>query len=246
MSHLFPNVHRQLFCNTTEPILPAVDHEVLGPMMPAPTNNTATPVPAQENLVHVLTANHEDPDFWRYIQANFHFEFEFEQNPTLDSAKNVILKDEHFPYDLPGFSVNMVPPWSNEIGYVKHGSRGKQPCISGDTEKLMTSGKQPSISGDTVKIISSFFPGDSYRFDPIEICNVVHFDSDSDCTSTARTRHPQKKYKAVKECAACEYVGGQEHCDWINRVTGQTKQEAIPKDMQNAKSPSDDAYGKKS
>ncbi|TQE05532.1 hypothetical protein C1H46_008867 [Malus baccata] len=181
MSHLFLNVRRQLFCNTTEPLLPAVDHEVLGPMMPAPTNNTATPVLTQENLVLVLTANHEDPDFWRYLQANFHVEFEFKQNPTLDS----------------GFGVNVVPPWSNEIGYVKHGSRGKQPCISGDTEKLMTSGKQPSISGDTVKIISSFFPGDSYRFDPIEICNVVHFDFDSDCTSTARTRHPQKRYKAV-------------------------------------------------
>ncbi|KAM1013421.1 hypothetical protein FF1_043356 [Malus domestica] len=296
MSHLFPNVRRQLFCNTTEPLLPAVDYEVLGPMMPAPTNNTATPVPTQENLLPVLTANHEDPDFWRYLQANFHVEFEFEQNPTFDSganqqfespaktttawgewkdfshgsnmpiyphpspnpliniycprydeaAKNVILKDEHFPSDLPGFGVNVVPPWSNEIGYVKHGSRGKQPCISADTEKLMTSGKQPSISGDTVKIISSFFPGDSYRFDPIEICNAVHFDSDSDCTSTARTRHPQKRYKAVKECAACEYVGGQERCDWMNRAIGQTKQEAIPKDIQNAKSPFDDAYGKKS
>ncbi|KAM2574933.1 hypothetical protein TB2_006812 [Malus domestica] len=160
--------------------------------------------------------------------------------------KNVILKDEHFPSDLPGFGVNVVPPRSNEIGFVNHGSSGKQPCISCDTEKLMTNGKQPSISGDTVKIISSFFPGDSYRFDPIEICNVVHFNSDSDCTSTARTRHPQKRYKAVKECAACEYVGGQEHCDWMNRATGQTKQEAIPKDIQNAKSPSDDAYGKKS
>ncbi|RXH89123.1 hypothetical protein DVH24_006101 [Malus domestica] len=75
-----------------------------------------------------------------------------------EPAKNVILKDEHFPSDLPGFGVNVVPSWSNEIGYVKHGSRGKQPCISGDTEKLMTSGKQPSISGDTVKIISFFSP----------------------------------------------------------------------------------------
>ncbi|CAN6579922.1 unnamed protein product [Malus baccata var. baccata] len=186
--------------------------------MPAPTNNIATPVPTQENRV----------------PASFHVEFKFEQNPTLDlganqqfespakttvawgewkdfshgsnmpATKNVILKDEHFPSDLPGFGVNVVPPWSNEIGYVKHGSRGKQPCISGDTEKLMTSGKQPSISGDTVKIISSFFPGDSYRFDPIEICNSIHFNSDFDCTSTARTRHPQKRYKAVKECAACE------------------------------------------
>ncbi|KAM1873202.1 hypothetical protein ACFX13_007061 [Malus domestica] len=246
MSPLFPNARRQLFCNTTEPLLPAVDHEVLGPMMPAPTNNTAIIVPTQENLVPMLTANHEDPDFLCYLQANFHVESEYEQNHTLESAKNVILKDEHFPSDLPGFGVNVVPPRSNEIGFVNHGSSGKQPCISGDTEKLMTNEKQPSISGDTVKIISSFFPGDSYRFDPIEICNVVHFNSDSDCISTARTRHPQKRYKAVKECAACEYVGGQEHCDWMNRATGQTKQEAILKDIQNAKSPSDDAYGKKS
>ena len=67
MSPLFPNARRQLFCNTSEPLLPAVDHEVLGPMMLTPTNNTATPVPTQENLVPVLTANHEDPDFWRYL-----------------------------------------------------------------------------------------------------------------------------------------------------------------------------------
>ncbi|KAB2627924.1 hypothetical protein D8674_032719 [Pyrus ussuriensis x Pyrus communis] len=284
MAPLFPNARRQLFCNTSEHLFPTVDHEVLGPMMRAPTNNTATPVPTQENLVPVLTA------IMKILI------FGYEQNPTLESganqqfespaktttawgewndfshgsnmlvyppqspnpliniycprydeaAKNVILKDEHFPSDLPGFGVNVIPPWSNEIGYMKHGSSGKHPCINGDTDKLMTSGKQPSISGDTVKIISSFFSGDSYRFDPIEICNAVHFDSDSDCTSTARTRHPQIRYKAVKECAACEYVGGQEHCDWMNRATGQTKQEAIPKDMQNAKSPSDDAYGKKS
>ncbi|RXH67445.1 hypothetical protein DVH24_027592 [Malus domestica] len=141
----------------------------------------------QENLVLVLTANHEDPDFWRYLEANFHVEFKYEQNPTLESGtnqqfkspakttttwgkwnefshgsnmpvyppqspnpliniyyphydeatKNVILKDEHFPSDLPGFGVNVIPPWSNEIGYVKHGSSGKQPCISGDTDKLM-------------------------------------------------------------------------------------------------------------
>ncbi|CAN6680026.1 unnamed protein product [Malus baccata var. baccata] len=110
--------------------------------------------------------------------------------PHYDEAvKNVMLKDDHFPSDLPGFGVNVILPWSNEINYVKHGSNGKQPCISDD----------------------------SYHFDPIEICNVVHFDSDSDCTSIARTHHPQKSYKDVKECAACEYVGGQEHCDWMNQ-----------------------------
>ncbi|RXH93631.1 hypothetical protein DVH24_014207 [Malus domestica] len=157
--------------------------------------------------------------------------------PRYDEAvKNVLLKDEHFPSDLPGFG-------SNEIGYVKHDSSGKQPCINGDTDKLMTTGKQPSISGDTVKIISSFFLGDSYRFDPIKICNVVHFDSNSDCTSTMRTHHPKKSYKAVMECAACEYVGGQEHCDWMNCATCKAKQEAISIQIKSAKSPSNDVYG---
>ncbi|KAM2574934.1 hypothetical protein TB2_006813 [Malus domestica] len=88
MSPLFPNARRQLFCNTTEPLLPAVDHEVLGPMMPAPTNNTAIIVPTQDNLIPMLTANHEDPDFWCYLQANFHVESEYEQNHTLESGAN--------------------------------------------------------------------------------------------------------------------------------------------------------------
>ncbi|TQE12173.1 hypothetical protein C1H46_002243 [Malus baccata] len=212
MSPLFPNAHKQLFFNISEPHVPAVDHEVIGPMMPTSTNNTATPVPTWENLVPVLTANHEDPDFWSHLKANFHITAAWGEwndfshalnmpvyhpqspNPLIniycphydEAVKNVMLKDDHFPSDLPGFGVNMILPWSNEINYVKHGSNGKQHCISGDTEKLMTSGKQPSISGDTVKIISSFFPDDSYHFDPIEIYNVVHFDSDSDCTSIAR------------------------------------------------------------
>ncbi|CAN6708385.1 unnamed protein product [Malus baccata var. baccata] len=144
-----------------EPFVPTANHEVIGPMIHAPTNNIATPVATQENVVHVLTANYEDPDFWRYLEANFYAEpgtnQQFESpakataawgkwndfshgsnmpvyppqspNPLIniycprydEAVKNVILKDEHFPSDLPGF-------------------------------------------GD-----------DSYRFDPIEICNVVHF-----------------------------------------------------------------------
>ncbi|TQD81974.1 hypothetical protein C1H46_032437 [Malus baccata] len=224
MAPLFPNARKQLFRNTSEPFFPAANHEVIGPMIHA----------TQENVVHVLTTNYEDPDFWRYLKANFYAEVEYEANPTLqpganqqfespakataawgkwndfshgsnmhvyppqspntliniycprydEVVKNVILKDEHFPSDLPGFGVNVLSPWSNEIGYVKHGSSGKQPCISGDTEKLMSSGKQPSINGDTVNIISSFFQDDSYRFDPIEICNVVHF-----LTSVIFNRH---------------------------------------------------------
>ncbi|CAN6704362.1 unnamed protein product [Malus baccata var. baccata] len=170
MAPLFPNARRQLFSNTNEPLVLAIDHEVIGSMMPTPTNNTATPC---------------------YLEANFHVKIEYKQNPTLQSGAN-----QH---------------------------SGKQPCINGDTDKLMTTGKQPSISGDIMKIISSFFLGDSYHFDPIEICNVVHFDSNFDCTSTARTRHPQKSYKVVKECAACEYVGGQEHCDWMNCATCKAK-----------------------
>ncbi|KAB2615307.1 hypothetical protein D8674_021895 [Pyrus ussuriensis x Pyrus communis] len=251
MAPLFPNARIQLFCNTSEPFVPAVDHEVIGPMMLAPTNIIATKVPTQENLVPILTANHEDPDFWCYLQANFHVEVKYEQNPTLQSganqqfespaktiiawgewndfshgsnmlvyppqspnpliniyyprcdeaAKNVILKDENFPSDLPSFGVNVLPPWSNEISFMKHGS---------------------SENGDTVKIISSFFLG------------------------TTKTHHSQKTYKVVKECAACEYVGGQEHCDWMNRAIGKAKQKAIHIQIQNAKSPSDDAYGKNS
>ncbi|TQD78672.1 hypothetical protein C1H46_035777 [Malus baccata] len=125
-----------------------------------------------------------------------------------EAAKNVIMKDVHFPFDLPGFVVNVIPPWSNEIGYVKH----------------------VAMENNLASVI----------------CNDVHFDSDSDCTSTTRTRYPKKRYKVVKECAVYEYVGGQEHCDWMNHATSQAKQEAIPKDIQNAKSPSNDAYGKKS
>ncbi|KAM1059084.1 hypothetical protein FF1_023775 [Malus domestica] len=128
-------------------------------MIPAPTNNIAIPVATQENIVHVLTANHEDPDFWHYLDANFHVEVEYKANPTLqpgtnqqfeslakandawgvwndffhgynmpiyplqspnpliniycphydEAVKNVILKDEHFPSDLPGFGVNVLP-----------------------------------------------------------------------------------------------------------------------------------------
>ncbi|KAB2603277.1 hypothetical protein D8674_004282 [Pyrus ussuriensis x Pyrus communis] len=132
-------------------------------MMATPTTNTATPVATQENLVLVLTANHEDPDFWRYLEANFHVEVEYEANPTLHSGANQLFESP----------TKTTTAW-----------------------------------------------GDSYRFDPIEICNTVHFDSDSDCTSTVSPRHPQKSYKVNKECAACKYVGGQEHCDWMNRATG--------------------------
>ncbi|CAN6566187.1 unnamed protein product [Malus baccata var. baccata] len=230
MAPLFPNARRQLFSNTNEPLVPAIDHEVIGSMMPTPTNNTATPVLTQENLV----------------SANFHVKIEYKQNPTLQSGGewNDFLHASNMPVYPPQSSI--FTDLSNEIGYVKHDSSGKQPCINGDTDKLMTTGKQPSISGDIMKIISSFFLGVSYRFDPIEICNVVHFDSNFDCTSTARTRHPKKSYKAVKECAACEYVGGQEHCDWMNCATCKAKQEAIPIQIQSAKSPSNDVYGKNS
>lgn len=59
MAPLFPNARRQLFRNTSEPLVPMVDHEVIGPMIPAPTNKIATLVATQENVVPVLTANHE-------------------------------------------------------------------------------------------------------------------------------------------------------------------------------------------
>ncbi|KAM1164241.1 hypothetical protein ACFX13_024212 [Malus domestica] len=85
---LFPNARRQLFRNTSEPLVPTANHEVIGPMIHAPTNNIATPVATQENVVHVLTANHEDPDFWRYLEANFHAEVEYEANPTLQPGTN--------------------------------------------------------------------------------------------------------------------------------------------------------------
>ncbi|TQD70795.1 hypothetical protein C1H46_043668 [Malus baccata] len=202
MAPLFPNARRQLFSNTNEPLVPAIDHEVIGSMMPTPTNNTATPVLTQENLVSVLTANMKILIFggeWNdFLHAsNMPVYPPQSPNPLINiycprydgAVKNVLLKDEHFPSDLPGVS---------------------------------------------------------YRFDPIEICNVVHFDSNFDCTSTARTRHPKKSYKAIKECAACEYVGGQEHCDWMNCATCKAKQEAIPIQIQSAKSPSNDVYGKNS
>lgn len=74
-----------------------------------------------------------------------------------EAAKNLILEDEHFPRDLHGFGTNVLPPAFNEFRYVNH----------------VSVGNQPSVSRDTDIIISSYNEGESYCFDPIEICNVV-------------------------------------------------------------------------